>query len=74
MGISVQLIHILDDRLSERSDYCEVNKKNSEFFDVSFGTIQGSILGSLLFVLFISPLADIKSPMTFSDDNYLFSN
>jgi hypothetical protein len=32
MGIPVQLIHLLDDWLSDRSAYCEVNKNNSEFF------------------------------------------
>ena len=45
MGIPVQLIHLLDDWLSDRSAYCEVNKNNSKFFDINFGTIQGSILG-----------------------------
>jgi hypothetical protein len=74
MGIPVQLIHLLDDWLSDKSAYCEVNKNNSEFFDVNYGTIQGSILGPLLFVLFISPLADITTPTTYADDNYLFGS
>jgi hypothetical protein len=72
--IPVQLIHLLDDWLSDRSAYCEVNKNNYEFFDVNFGTIQGSILGTLLFALFISLLTDIATSNTYADDNYLFSS
>jgi hypothetical protein len=60
----------LDDWLSDRSAYCEVNKNNSKFFDKNFGTIQGSILDPLLFALFILPLADITTPTTYADDNY----
>ncbi len=74
MGIPVQLIHLLDDWLSDRSADCEVNKNNSEFLDINFGTIQGSILCSLLFALFISPLADITTPTTYANDNYLFGS
>jgi hypothetical protein len=64
MGIPSQLINILDNWLSNRLAYCKVNKINSEFFEVNFGTIQGSILGPMLFALFISPLADITTPTT----------
>ena len=71
-GIPSQLINILDNWLSNRLAYCKVNKINSEFFEVNFGTIQGSILGPMLFALFISPLADITTPTTYADDNYLF--
>ena len=74
MGIPVQLIVLLDDWLSNRSAYCEINKTNSEIFEVNEGTVQGSILGPLLFALFISHLADIATPTTYADDNYLFGS
>ena len=48
MGIPVQLIELLEDWLSNRSAYCEVNRVNSKIFEVNHGTIQGSILGPLL--------------------------
>jgi hypothetical protein len=64
----------VDDWLSDRSAYCEVNKNNSKFFDINFGTIQGSIIGPLLFALFILPLADITTTTTYADDNYLFGS
>ena len=74
METPVQLIHLLDDWLSDRSAYCEVKKNNYEFFDVNFGTIQGSVNGPLLFALFISLLADLTTLTTYADDNYLFSS
>ena len=72
MRIPSQLINLLDNWLSNRSAYRKVNKINSEFFEVNFGSIQGSILGPMLFALFISPFADITTPKTYADDNYLF--
>ena len=74
IGILVQLAFLLDDWLSNRSAYCEINKTNSEIFAVNYGTVQGLILGPLLFALFISPLADITTPTTYADDNYLFGS
>ena len=49
MGIPVQLAVLLDDWLSNRSAYCEINKTNSEMFEVNYGIVQGLILGPLLF-------------------------
>ena len=60
--------------LCNRSAYCEVNKvnkANSEIFYLNYRTIQGAILGLLLFALFISPLAVIATPTTYADDNSL---
>ena len=70
MGIRVILIELLDNWLSNWSAYCEVNQANSEIFEVNHGTIQGLIICSLLFVLFISPLADITQPTTYADHSY----
>ena len=64
MAIPVQLAVLLDDWLSNRSAYCEINKTNSKNFVVNYGTVHGP----LLFALFISP------PTTHADDNYLFGS
>ena len=61
-----------------RKTSVNLSRRNSEqwtktkMFYVNQGTIKGSILGPLLFALFISPLADITTPTTYADDNYLF--
>jgi len=76
MRIPSQLINLLDNWLSNRSAYRKVNKINSEFFEVNFGSIPlnpwSLFLALLLFALFISPFADITTPKTYADDNYLF--
>ena len=40
---------------------------------INEGTIQGSILGPLLFAIFVSPLWDRMEATTFADDNYIVS-
>jgi hypothetical protein len=59
----------LVDWLSNQSTYCEVNKNNSYFLNINFGTIEGSILGSLLLALFMSPFAEITTLKTYADDS-----
>jgi hypothetical protein len=71
MGIPEQLTNLIVDWLSNRVAYCEVNKVNSSLFEITHGTIQGSILGAILFALYISPLADTITTTTYADDNYL---
>ena len=42
----------------------------SKFFEINCGTIQGSILGPILYVIYVSPLFDITNLSNFADDNY----
>ena len=71
MGLPGQLIRVIADWLNERSFYCDINGSTSVMKRIYCGTVQGSILGPLLFAIFISPLEDIIAGLvTFADDNY----
>ena len=39
--------------------------------DVGSGTVQGSILGPLLYAIFVSPLFDLTNITNFADDNFI---
>ena len=42
----------------------------SAFFNCDHGTLQGSVLGPVLFSLFIRPLYDMEELLTYADDSY----
>ena len=50
--------------------YVEINGLNSKFYDISTGTIQGSILGPILYTIYVSPLFDLTDLSNFADDNF----
>ena len=57
--------------LKDRVFYCEVGGKVSAMVQLDYGTVQGSILGPVLFTLFVSPLGDIIENLTsYADDSY----
>jgi hypothetical protein len=64
----VRLIRIW---LTDRKQYVEVSGQNSAMADVGFGTVQGSILGPLLYAIFVSPLFDLTNITNFADDNFI---
>jgi hypothetical protein len=39
-------------------------------FDLLLGTVQGSLLGPVLYAIFVSPLFDIEPVLSFADDSY----
>jgi len=55
----VPIILLIQDWLTGRMAYSEVGGRNSMIRMVEEGTVQGSILGPLLFAIFVSPLWDI---------------
>ena len=71
MGIPKDLLRLLKIWLRDRHFYVEANGKNSRIIDNDIGTIQGSILGPILYALFIRPLYNIEKMTTFADDNYV---
>ena len=73
--ISGELLHILSDFLSNRKQRVVLNGKNWSWTNVHAGVPQGSILGPLLFLIYINDLSDnlTSNAKLFADDTSLFS-
>ena len=56
IGLPKDLLHLLNAWLRNRYFYVKANGKNSRIVENDVGTIQGSILGPVLYALFIRPL------------------
>ena len=74
-GISGNLLDLLNDFLRNRKQRVVLNGKFSSWADVNAGVPQGSILGPLLFLIYINDLSDELSSDSklFADDTSLFS-
>ena len=74
-GISGNLLETLTDLLKNRKQRVVLNGQNSSWANIEAGVPQGSILGPLLFLIYINDLPDNLSAnlKLFADDNSLFS-
>ena len=74
-GISGNLLEILTGFLKDRKQRVVLNGQNSLWANIEVGVPQGSILGPLLFLIYINDLPDNQSTNVklFSDDTSLFS-
>ena len=74
-GISGKLLDILKDFLDNRTQRVILNGQYSSWAKVEAGVPQGSILGPLLFLIYINDLSDnlASNPKLFVDDTSLFS-
>ena len=74
-GISGDIINILQDFLRNRKQRVVLNGQCSSWADVNAGVPQGSILGPLLFFIYINDSSDgLKTECKlFTDDTSLFS-
>jgi len=70
MGVSNDIVQLITVWLKDRVAYVEVGMDCSEYYNVDFGSGQGSILGLVLFNFYMSPLVKKKSILTYADDNY----
>ena len=74
-GVMGNMSKLLKNYLTNRKQRVVLNGSSSSFFDVESGVPQGSVLGPLLFLIYINDLeVDIKSKIKFfADDTMLFS-
>ena len=74
-GINGPLLKLLNDFLRGRKQRVVLNGQHSSWSDILAGVPQGSILGPLLFLIYINDLSDdLKcNPKLFADDTSLFS-
>ena len=70
MGLPSDVLALIRSWLLERKAYVEVDGECSELFDVMAGTVQGSVLGPVLFNLFIRPMLESCSGPAYADDSY----
>jgi len=70
MGLPQDIMGLLKEWLVGRIAYEEVEGSCSKFFVVDSGTMQGSVLGPVLFNLFISPFLENSSGPAYADDSY----
>ena len=73
--ISGELLHTLSDFLSNRKQMVVLNGQNSSWVNVHAGVPQGSILGPLIFLIYISDLSDnlTSNAKLFADYASLFA-
>ena len=74
-GINGKLINLLKSYLSNRKQRVHINGSESDWGEIEYGVPQGSVLGPLLFLIYINDLEiGIKSHIKFfADDTSLFS-
>ena len=73
IGINGDLLKLIESYLKNRSQRVVLNSSFSEFLDIISGVPQGSILGPLLFLIFLNDIVDnISCPISlFADDTSL---
>ena len=75
-GFDDRAISLMHNYLMNREQYVDFNGKTSDKQISNLGVPQGSILGPLLFLVFINDIdivSDIISPICYADDTTLFS-
>ena len=71
LGLPPDVCGLVEEWLKDRKAYVEIGQDTSIFFAVDDGTIQGSVLGPVLFSIFIRPLLQMTGIAAYADDNYI---
>ena len=75
LGVGGNLLKIIKSYLSGRKQYVQIGEATSGFLLVTSGVPQGSILGPLLFLIYVMDITDglLSLPFLFADDTKLLS-
>lgn len=74
-GIRGVALNWVKSYLSNRTQFVKLNENSSSYLDIDCGLPQGSVLGPILFILFINDLCKVSQLFTsvlFADDSNLF--
>jgi hypothetical protein len=71
VGLPEDVIDLIEVWLKERSYYVIIDVINSVLFDVLQGTVQESILGPVLYAIFVSRMLKIDFFLSFMDDTFI---
>ena len=71
VGLPDDVVSLVEIWLKNRSYYVTVNGEVSMLRLLLCGVVQGSILGPLLYALYVSPLFDLIKLTNFADDNFV---
>ena len=71
VGLPDDLLALIEVWLRDRFFYVSIDGVNSILYDLLLGTIQGSILGPILYAIFVAPMFDLESLLSFTDDSYV---
>ena len=71
IGLPTDIVKLIELWLSGRSFFVNVDGNSSILLELSCGIIQGSILGPILYAIYVSPLFDLAKLTNFADDNFV---
>ena len=71
IGLPSDVLDLISVWLKNRSFFVSIDGQNSILHDLLLGTVQGSILGPILYAIFVSPLFDLCELYSFADDNFI---
>jgi hypothetical protein len=71
VGLPTDVINLIEVWLKRRFFYVSINGENSTLFNLLLGTVQGSILGPILYAIFVAPLFEIEYLEGFADDMFI---
>jgi hypothetical protein len=74
LGLPTDWMSLLESWLRDRAAFVEVSVDRSMLYDINIGTVQGSILGPVLFSLFVSPVFELKNIVAYADDTYMLAS
>ena len=70
VGLPEDMVSLIEIWLKNRLFYVEIDDMVSNLYNIDHGTIQGSILGPILYAIYVSPLFDLTDISNFADDNF----